>query len=570
MSDIYSFTVAAAGNSAVPPDGFPENMDYSAVNNAARELMAAIARWRVAGFSGILSAGSSTAYTLVSGQTFAAYANGMQFAFVAHATSTGPVTLDVDGKGAVAVLDSRGAPLTTGDVQLNGLYLVVKTAASWRLIGGLAAASVQVVAGLRAPLTAGSGNAYTLVAGTIGGAYADGNAILFRADRANTGPATINVDTLGAEALQDPDGAALVANDIVTTAAYLAVRTAGAWRVIAGLPVNLATQVSGVLGVANGGTGQSTIGGAAAALAQAGAGFGTETAIASAATVDLGTLPTHNAIVSGAVTITSFGSSANTNTPLYLVKFTGAPLITHNATSLTLPGLVDYQALAGDAMLAEYSGSGNWRVRQIMPRVPIGGLTEDTAPSPTDMFVEARSQSTGARRRVAVRNTSSPRFIQEGTLAAAATLDLTIPTQCAEMEISLWNWRPATDNVELWMRFSQAATFLAGASDYAWGSDMGSSAQNDAADAAMNLATAWGNAANEFLHLKIRLVKPASAAFSKAAIWHGMFVNINGNAVDSIGGGHLLANLNAIDGVRLMCSSGNIASGYYSVRAYSE
>lgn len=569
MSDIYSFTVAAAGNSAVPPDGFPENMDYSAVNNAARELMAAIARWRVAGFSGILSAGSSTSYTLVSGQTFAAYTNGMQFAFVAHATSTGPVTLDVDGKGAVAVLDSRGAPLTTGDVQLNGLYLVVKTAASWRLIGGLAAASVQVVAGLRAPLTAGSGNAYTLVAGTIGGAYADGNAILFRADRANTGPATINVDTLGAEALQDPDGAALVANDIVTTAAYLAVRTAGAWRVIAGLPVNLATQVSGVLAVANGGTGQATIGGAAAALAQAGAGFGTFANLASASP-DLGLVPSHAVNITGTTAITSFGPTASTTTPVYLVKFAGVLTLTHNATSLIIPGGANYVTSAGDELLAEYLGGGNWRIIAIWPATPIGSLTEDTAPSPTDMFVEARSQSTGARRRVAVRNTSSPRFIQEGTLAAAPTLDMTIPPQCAEMEISLWNWRPATDNVELWMRFSQSGSFLAGASDYAWGSDMGSAPSNDAADAAMNLAVAWGNAANEFLHLKIRLVKPASAAFSKAAIWHGMFVNINGNAVDSIGGGHLLANLNAIDGVRFLCSSGNIASGYYSVRAYSE
>lgn len=570
MSDIYSFTVAAAGNSAVPPDGFPENMDYSAVNNAARELMAAIARWRVAGFSGILSAGSSTAYTLVSGQTFAAYANGMQFAFVAHATSTGPVTLDVDGKGSVAVLDSRGAPLTTGDVQLNGLYLVVKTSASWRLIGGLAAASVQVVAGLRAPLTAGSGNAYTLVAGTIGGAYADGNAILFRADRANTGAATINVDTLGAEALQDPDGAALVANDIVTTAAYLAVRTAGAWRVIAGLPLNLATQVSGVLGVANGGTGQATIGGAAAALAQAGAGFGTETTIASAGTTDLGTAPSHNVLISGTTNIASFGSSASVATPLYLVKFSGVLLVAHDATALVLPGLASYVTAAGDAMLVEYVGSGNWRVREIMPRTPIGGLTEDTAPLPTDMFVEARSQSTGARRRVAVRNTSSPRFIQEGTLAAAPTLDLTIPPQCAEMELSLWNWRPATDNVALRMRFSQSGSFLAGAADYAWGASMGASPNNDASDDSIGMSTAWGNAANEFLHLKIKLVKPSSAAFSKAALWHGMFVNINGNAVESVGGGHLLANLNAIDGVRLFCSSGNIASGYYSVRAYSE
>lgn len=45
MSEISEWNVSAAGNSDAPPDGFPEGMDRSDYNDAARELMAAVRRW---------------------------------------------------------------------------------------------------------------------------------------------------------------------------------------------------------------------------------------------------------------------------------------------------------------------------------------------------------------------------------------------------------------------------------------------------------------------------------------------------------------------------------------------
>lgn len=268
MSDIYDLDIAAIGNNATPPDGAPENMEYDEVNDTLRELMALLARYQTATFGGITSAGSQPAYTLVSGQTLGgAYADGMAFGFLAHATSTGNVTLNVDGIGAVAVRDSRGNQLGSGDILQNGFYFVVKTTASWRVVGQLSAASVRALAAFTAPQTAGSSNAFTLTSGAFT-AYADGLVVAFRADRANTGAATINIDSLGAEDLRDPDDAALAANDLVSGGAYLAVRVSSRWRVIAGLPVNLATQVSGLLAVANGGTGASTAATGWAALRQ--------------------------------------------------------------------------------------------------------------------------------------------------------------------------------------------------------------------------------------------------------------------------------------------------------------
>ncbi len=91
-----------------------------------------------------------------------------------------------------------------------------------------------------------------------------------------------------------------------------------------------------------------------------------ETTVASAATCDIGNIDTLRAVVSGAVTVTSFGSRASV---LRIVRFSGAPLLTHNATSLILPGGGNIQAAAGDTAIFASDPSGNWRC--YLP--PLGG-----------------------------------------------------------------------------------------------------------------------------------------------------------------------------------------------------
>jgi hypothetical protein len=71
--------------------------------------------------------------------------------------------------------------------------------------------------------TAGSSNAYTMTCNQGITAYADGMRFSFRADRNNTGAATLNIDARGAKALRKVSGGslvALVANDIVAKAIY--------------------------------------------------------------------------------------------------------------------------------------------------------------------------------------------------------------------------------------------------------------------------------------------------------------------------------------------------------------
>ena len=57
--------------------------------------------------------------------------------------------------------------------------------------------------------------------------------------------------------------------------------------------------------------------------------------------------------------ITSFGSGANL---FRIVKFAGVLTLTHNATSLILPGGASITTAAGDRLIALSDASGNWTV----------------------------------------------------------------------------------------------------------------------------------------------------------------------------------------------------------------
>jgi hypothetical protein len=87
--------------------------------------------------------------------------------------------------------------------------------------------------------------------------------------------------------------------------------------------------------------------------------------LASAATTDLGAQTTDNLRITGTTTITSFGTAANGVTRN--LRFAAALTLTHNATSLILPGGANITTAAGDTAIAISLGSGNWVVVNYMP-----------------------------------------------------------------------------------------------------------------------------------------------------------------------------------------------------------
>jgi hypothetical protein len=86
--------------------------------------------------------------------------------------------------------------------------------------------------------------------------------------------------------------------------------------------------------------------------------FGPFTTLASATTTDLSTIATVGISITGTTTITGFGTGASL---LRIVTFAGALTLTHNATSLILPGGANITTAAGDCATFLSDGSGNWR-----------------------------------------------------------------------------------------------------------------------------------------------------------------------------------------------------------------
>jgi hypothetical protein len=87
--------------------------------------------------------------------------------------------------------------------------------------------------------------------------------------------------------------------------------------------------------------------------------------IASATTCDLGTKDATFLTVSGTTTITGLGT---VSAGIYkFVVFSGALTLTHNGTSLILPGAANITTVAGDTGLFLSLGSGNWRCMYFQP-----------------------------------------------------------------------------------------------------------------------------------------------------------------------------------------------------------
>lgn len=83
------------------------------------------------------------------------------------------------------------------------------------------------------------------------------------------------------------------------------------------------------------------------------------TSIASAGTTNLALATGWSVDITGTTTITAFGTVDAGQ--VFLLTFTGVLTLTHNATSLILPGGASFTTAAGDVAIMKSLGSGNWR-----------------------------------------------------------------------------------------------------------------------------------------------------------------------------------------------------------------
>jgi hypothetical protein len=86
--------------------------------------------------------------------------------------------------------------------------------------------------------------------------------------------------------------------------------------------------------------------------------------IASAATTDIGAVEGLMHDITGTATVTGFGTIRSGIWKV--LKFEGAAILTHNATSLILPGAQNIVTADGDVGIFMSEGSGNWRCLHYM------------------------------------------------------------------------------------------------------------------------------------------------------------------------------------------------------------
>lgn len=366
--------------------------------------------------------------------------------------------------------------------------------------------------------TAGSSNAYTLDLG-VGlrpAAYVEGMELNVEFSFGNTGAATINVtgsagSGLGAKAIKLPGGTDPIEGEL-PNGGQATLRYDGTDFIVMG-------------GLVTGAT------------------FGTQTSLASAGTTNLGTIPSRNVLITGTTTITSFGSAASTARPLYMIKFAGVLTLTHNGTSLIIPGGADVTTAANDTALVEYLGSGNWRVRDYTKADGTG-------------LVSVSNSAWVPIKTVSATSVSQTDYIH-GT--AGAVFDSTYRAYALHIHSCTF----VTDGVSLRMRTTaDGVTFDSNLLHY-------SSIEGGADSSIYLTAGDVGNAAGEVSNSQLIFHEPSNSTTFKGVSGVSAYMKSDNTAAFTrIGAFRLSAS--AILGFRLFASSGNIASIKYTVYGLKE
>lgn len=164
------------------------------------------------------------------------------------------------------------------------------------------------------------------------------------------------------------------------------------------------------------------------------------TSVASAATTDLGAAATREVLITGTTTITAFGTVAAG--VRVAGRFGGVLTLTHNGTSLILPGGANITTAAGDRFVALSLGSGNWivtdyvrasgravsgAVAQVV-NTTAGALTTATSTIPYDDTIPQNTEGTEILTRAITPTNASSTLVIEVVIngAVASANDLVI------------------------------------------------------------------------------------------------------------------------------------------------
>ena len=160
MAELRDWSETAGSNNMAPPDGFPEGMAYQAVNNAAREVMAVIARQHKNTSGELTSTGTAGALTVTPYGTYASLSDGDRFSFTLHLNVNANATLKVGAPAAAALQDRAGAAIAADVLSSGDIVDVVYRSSAWRTVGisnpAAAAVGSDIATGMIVPYASGT------------------------------------------------------------------------------------------------------------------------------------------------------------------------------------------------------------------------------------------------------------------------------------------------------------------------------------------------------------------------------------------------------------------------------
>ena len=140
MSSIWDWSyTAASNNNSDSLIIWSDSQAPSTVDDSGRAMMQRVAEMRGDLAGATTLGGSANAITVTSRSPFTAYANGVFVGFKPTADNTGATTLNVNAIGAKSVRKmtiNGDAPLTGGELQADGVYIVHYSAAANGAAGG--------------------------------------------------------------------------------------------------------------------------------------------------------------------------------------------------------------------------------------------------------------------------------------------------------------------------------------------------------------------------------------------------------------------------------------------------
>lgn len=141
----------ASNDTADTAIGLREGWAPSTVNDGIRSMMAIIKKWVKDWQGGLVTGGSSTAFTLTTNETLTPLADGFSVVCRMHTTSGAAPTLNVDSTGAVAIQSAVGTAVATGVLVQGGVYSFTYYAAgpAWIVKGLFGGVSRPFAAGTK-------------------------------------------------------------------------------------------------------------------------------------------------------------------------------------------------------------------------------------------------------------------------------------------------------------------------------------------------------------------------------------------------------------------------------------